>query len=144
MSLVLDAETEIAILAEYPQFRFFMTGHAIQDQPQWDLAAEPEDCDGTICNKWVVADSEYLRLFSAMCYMTVRDIAKMHLGSRPVGLVQTAWCGTRIESWMSAESIQKTPYANQIPTWPTPNVPSGLYNAMIAPWQHFPVRALLW
>jgi len=79
-----------------------------------------------------------------MCYMTVRDIAKMRLGSRPVGLVQSAWCGTRIESWMSAESIRKTPYANQIPIWPEPNVPSGLYNAMIAPWQHFPVRALLW
>lgn len=45
------------------------------------------------CNKWLTAaeasadDSKFLLSFSAVCFLTVRDVAMMHTGQRPMGLV---------------------------------------------------------
>ena len=49
--------------------------------------------------------ARYLLSFSAVCFMTVREIARMHSGQRPMGLVQAAWGGSRIESWMSSSAL---------------------------------------
>jgi len=145
MRLALNADAEIATLAHFPNFRFFMTGLDYQPEPQWDLAANVS-CDGKLCNQWVVADTTFLADFSAICYMTARDIARLHIGSRPVGLIQSAWNGTRVEAWMSSESLASTEYAAQVPgpgKGPQ-NAKSVLYNAMVAPWQRFAVRAVIW
>ena len=48
------------------------------------------------CNRWLTpaeasADkAAYLLSFSAVCFMTVRDIARMHTHNRPMGLIQAA------------------------------------------------------
>lgn len=144
MKLALNATAEIASIADFPKFRFFMTGLDARSEPQWDLAEEPQGCDGLLCNRWVEANASYLAEFSALCYMTARDIAKLHLGGRPVGLVQSAWGGTRLEAWMSAESLSATSVAKHVPSKSEQNAASVLFNAMVAPWNHMAVRAAFW
>ena len=62
-----------------------------------------------------------------------------------MALIQSAWGGTRIEAWMSSESIQSTgKFAHVVPKRSGPNSASVLYNAMVAPWNKFAVRAALW
>ena len=91
-------------------------------EPQFNLRADPTECvaanrslcamscnnkDG-LCNKWVTNEqaltnnASYLKAFSAVCFLTVRDIKRIateHAGNggRPVALVQSAWGGTRVE-----------------------------------------------
>lgn len=95
-------------------------------------------------------NNTFLANFSAVCLLTIRDIARMHYtqqGSRPVALIQSAWGGTRVEAWMSKEAIAKAiPSAGASPP-PNPNGANNvsvLYNAMVAPWNKFAVRAALW
>jgi hypothetical protein len=101
-------------------------------------------------------NSAFLLSFSAVCFMTVRDIARQHTHDRPMGLVQAAWGGSRLESWMSAEALASAgaPVNNN----KTSNVPANnnktpkgaannksyLYNGMVSPWANFSIRAVLW
>ena len=113
------------------------------------------------CNRWLTPaeasanSAGYLLSFSAVCFMTVRDIARMHTHDRPMGLVQVAWGGSRIESWMSPRALASAgpPLTGQVAPVNTPipkpntanaNVQSSLYNGMVAPWTNFSVRAALW
>jgi hypothetical protein len=75
------------------------------------------------CNKWVTPaeasadNSAFLLTFSAVCFMTVRDIARQHTHDRPMGLIQSAWGGSRLEAWMSDEALASAgaPVAGNIP-----------------------------
>ena len=153
---------EMATLANYKNFRFFTTARDTADTPQFDLSAKPQACDAEPCDKWLTADqattvvpgvsgqagvpNTFLANFSAVCFLTVRDIARMHTGNRPVALIQSAWGGTRVEAWMSTEAIAKAaPSAGATPPVKTgPNAASVLYNAMVSPWNKFAVRAAFW
>ena len=75
--------------------------------------------------------------------MTVRDIAKLHTGDRPIALIQSAWGGTRVEAWMAADDAPAAG-APQGTAGGGPNEQSVLYNAMVAPWDPFSIRAMLW
>ena len=67
------------------------------------------------------------------------------MAGRPMGLVQSARSSTRIEAWMSPEAIAHTGrFAGQVPRRPRENRVSAVYNAMVAPWDRFSVRAALW
>ena len=147
LKLTLNASAEAATLTSYPGFRFFMTARDSSEQPLWDLRTNSTQCDTQTtsgCNRWVTAAeaaaSGFIEDFSAVCYMTVRDIARMHVGSaRPMGLIQSAWGGNRVEAWMAANAIKAaahsiTPgYAAYPPTRTGPNANSVLFNAMVAP-----------
>ena len=153
---------EMATLADYPNFRFFATGRDFSPTPQWDLAEKPIACDAEPCNQWLTTEqatavqpgklpksplpNTFLANFSAVCFMTARDIARMHTGDRPVALIYAAWGGTRVEAWMSTRAIEEA--AVLAGAMPPPkseqNNVSVLYNAMVAPWNKFSVRAALW
>lgn len=152
-----NPEEEMATLKQYPNFRFFATARDTADTPQFDLSPTPAACDAEPCNKWLTVDqatapqqggmnNTFLANFSAMCFLTIRDIARMHTGNRPVALIQSAWGGTRVEAWMSTEAIEKaSPSAGATPPPARgPNNASVLYNAMVAPWNKFSVRAAFW
>lgn len=113
------------------------------------------------CNTWITAaeaaanDAAYLQSFSAVCFMTIRNIARMHTHDRPMGLVQAAWGGSRIEGWMSSRALNTAaaPFAGNVPPVNTPipspnaanaNVESSLYNGMVSPWSNFSIKAALW
>ena len=67
-------------------------------------------------------------------------------------MIATAWGGSRLEAWMSAEALATAgaPVAGNVP--PNNNKsPNGmandesyLYNGMVAPWTNVSIRAALW
>ena len=77
----------------YSRFRFFTTGRDYASEPQFDLSANPMACDAEPCNKWLTVEeakannNDYLSNFSAVCFLTIRDIARMHTNNRPVALI---------------------------------------------------------
>jgi len=53
-----------------------------------------------------VANADTLKDFSAVCYFTAREL---DIDSDiPIGLIDSTWGGTRIESWMSLDSLKAT------------------------------------
>lgn len=54
-----------------------------------------------------------------MIFPAIRDTVRIHsaaMAGRPMGLIQSAWGGTRIEAWMSSEAIATTGnFAKDIP-----------------------------
>lgn len=66
-------------------------------------------------------------------------------GLIPIGLVASMWGGTPIEAWSTPEAMAKCPtdkeelvpidetWLSDAPEDPQPNVPSVLWNGMIAP-----------
>jgi sialate O-acetylesterase len=154
LKFAFNSTSEADSLRSFPGFRFWVTGRDYQDEPQSDFLPTPKACDaaGGACNQWVntttalANGSEYLLSFSAVCFLTVRDIARLHIGDRPVALIQSAWGGTRVEAWMSKEAIASAgpPVTGAVPSRKEQNGASVLYNAMVAPWDPFSVRAALW
>eukprot|EP00750_Incisomonas_marina_P011167 INCI16350.5.p1 GENE.INCI16350.5~~INCI16350.5.p1 ORF type:complete len:812 (+),score=130.53 INCI16350.5:666-3101(+) len=165
LQLALNATEEVASLKEFPNFKFFMTARATSNVPRFDLVPITDPgatCDDgskntstSSCNRWLTQSEalgdgttdSFAGHFSAVCYMTVRDMARLHtsIGStRPVGLIQSAWGGTRVEAWMSAEAIDASGFASSVPQKTGPNNATVLYNAMVAPFNRVSVRAALW
>ena len=157
LSLAYNVSAEMASLKQFPNFRFFMTGRSVASSPQFDIPANAS-CDAnspTNCNRWLTAAEvsqsqnsnaeSFLETFSAVCFMTVRDIAQMHIKHRPVALIQSAWGGTRVEAWMSSAAIAAAGSSSKdVPGRSGLNSASVLYNAMVAPWNTFAVRAAIW
>jgi len=88
----LNAEVEITA-AQQPEIRHFKVPRS------W--AAEPED--ELAGGSWERADPEHVGGFSAVGYFFARDLSRRY--DVPIGLINTTWGGSRIEPWMSAESL---------------------------------------
>ena len=155
LHLAFNATAEAATISNHPNFRFFMTERRTSPTPLFDFSGNGT-CDSSYvnkslsaCNRWLTAAEaagDYVEAFSAVCYMTVRDIAKLHTGDRPIALIQSAWGGTRVEAWRAAADIAAAgaPVTGNVPHGSGPNEQSVLYNAMVAPWDPFSIRAMLW
>ena len=164
-----NPQEEMATLQSYKNMRFFATARDYSPVPLWNLrkpGCKGEGCamacDAEPCNQWLTVEqataeqpgklpksplpNTFLANFSAVCFLTTRDIARMHTSKRPMALIQSAWGGTRVEAWMSSEAIAKAiPSAGSAPPVKgAQNNASVLYNAMVAPWNKFSVRAALW
>ena len=160
LKLTLNASAEAATLKYYPHFRFFMAKRFYSSTPLWNLSPNGTCDAGDLCNSWYTAEQAsatgLIHDFSAVCYMTVRDAARLHTAlktDRAMALVQSAWGGTRVEAWMSTEAIAAAakgvlPDPSQPPVVPPmrsrENNMSVLYNAMVAPFNKMAVRAALW
>ncbi len=139
---------------------------------------------------WIAASPDTAGQFTAVGYFFARNI-HLALGV-PVGIIDSPWGGTPIESWMSDAARGSTSIAavlearwkKQLSEWPpervarypadaaawekaqqdakkhhtksllpwpqppaspdSPNLPGGLFNAMIAPLQPVALRGILW
>jgi sialate O-acetylesterase len=54
--------------------------------------------------KWQVVTPQTIPQFSAVCYFYARELQKVV--NVPMGLIHTAWGGSKIEPWMSIESLR--------------------------------------
>lgn len=82
--------------AKYPQIRSFNVVKDINMQPKNDL-------NGTwqVCSPQTVAD------FSAVAYFFARKLnQELNI---PIGIINSSWGGTDIESWTSADTFSKLP-----------------------------------
>ncbi len=108
------------------------------------LVASPEpktECEGA----WVSANTETVGKFSAIGYFYAKMLQqKLKV---PVGMVYSAWGGTRIEAWMKKEIVQKFPKPYELSTkemLTNHNKAANLYNGMIAPITNYSIKGALW
>ena len=90
-----NADAEVAA-ATHPLIRQFKVERAV--------AARPAD---TAKGAWVVCSPETVKDFTAVGYFFARDLAA-RLGV-PVGIINSTWGGTAIESWLSDAALKSDP-----------------------------------
>ena len=109
---------------------------------------------------WTLASPHTVRSFSAICYLTAREISERVKCKSGLpchfGLIETCEGATDIQSWMSAEAREQARTScwampGQPPPAALPPIvigkhggPSQLYNAMIAPLAGYTLAAILW
>ncbi|MCP4452534.1 MAG: sialate O-acetylesterase [Planctomycetes bacterium] len=137
-----DLETHEAlediVNANHDKIRFFTV-------PQ-KLAAEPaEDCDGS----WQVCALTTAAEFSAVAYYYGQDLHRL-LGV-PIGLIASHRGATRAESWTDQETLTAFPAFSKplkaLPHSPdalSDQMPSVLFNGMIAPLTRYGIRGAIW
>jgi len=136
-----NAKQEIAH-ANYPEIRLFHIPRRPAETPQKDVNA-----------KWEACTPKTIPNFSAVAYFFGRHLHKK-LGV-PVGLIETAWGGTRIEPWTPPEGFRTVPalkdIAENLDNYPEKKngrvhhqSPTALYNGMVAPIVPFSIRGFIW
>ena len=71
-------------------------------------APAPRDASFFGPASWVPAAPQTVGSFTAVGYYFAREISRA-LGGMPVGLLNSSWGGTAIQSWMSRESLEAVP-----------------------------------
>ncbi len=87
------AEAEIAA-ARYPKIRRTLISRKVADFPQDDAVAQP----------WVAMEPETAANSSAVAYFFARHLQQKE-GGVPIGIIESFWGGTPVESWMSLHAI---------------------------------------
>jgi sialate O-acetylesterase len=97
------ARQEIAT-ANYPEIRFFTVERKADDEPQ-------DDCSG----QWVQCSPRTVGSVSGIGYFFSRRLHKEL--DVPIGVLQSFWGGSRIESWTSIEALEAEPELKPILDW---------------------------
>ena len=128
-----DEEIKNAI---YPELRFFTVTKHISSNPQDDTPGQ-----------WVECSPDTFKEFSSVGYFFGR---KLHRDlSIPVGLINSSWGGTNVETWTPSEGLEtrkdlvkSIENIKEFPYWP--KEPSLAYNAMIHPIINFDIAGTIW
>ena len=149
LNQVKDATAEV-LAASHPKVRLFQTPMTSKESP---LA--------TVGSGWTECNPQTAAQFSAVAYFFGRELSDRT--GVPVGLINTSWGGTPVESWISRPSLRKIPETSRMlddhlermanaelmasatgaqksPSW----FPGALYNAMIAPFTKFAICGAIW
>jgi sialate O-acetylesterase len=90
-----DFETQKAQSNE-PMIRQFGVAQDLSGTPKEDLKA----------GKWTVSNKENIRDFTAVGYFFAKKLyAELKI---PIGIINTSWGGTNVETWTSHEAFQKS------------------------------------
>ncbi|MGN7811362.1 sialate O-acetylesterase [Flavobacterium sp. 22076] len=91
----MNAEKEIAD-SNYPMIRHFGVAQDLSGKPKDDLKA----------GKWETANKETVGNFTAVGYYFARKIySELKI---PIGIINTSWGGTNVETWTSREAFQNS------------------------------------
>jgi len=94
-------EAEVAT-AEFPSIRFFDVANAIAASPR-----------SNVRGRWVEVSPETAGGLSAVAFFFARDLQQAL--DIPVGVITSDWGGTRVEAWMSPESLSRfSAYASEL------------------------------
>lgn len=74
-----------------------------------DGAVTPQETFATPV-RWTATRSDTIRDFSAACYYFARELQKTV--DVPMGLVNAAWGGSRIQAWTSGDALRRTGFYN--------------------------------
>lgn len=136
--------------AGHPNMRLFLFPHATSFVP-----LSTGEATWKVCSPQTVTEGGWDG-FSAVAYFFGRDLQD-HL-KVPIGLVETCWGGTIAEAWTSRPSLEKLGDFNraldQVASQQdginqgiqvgNPNVPTVLYNGMIAPLVPLAIKGAIW
>lgn len=131
-----NAEATIAA-SKNPMIRLFTVGRKTSYTPLIEMTG-----------KWALCTPETSAPFSAVGYFFGRDLQKA-LGV-PVGLINTSWGGTGVETWTSMEGFKALPeYADWVADEykkqaEGPNHPSVLFNGMVNPFVPYAIKGAIW
>ncbi len=90
-----NAKEEIAA-AKHPLIRHFKIPHTVAERPTRGVDGE-----------WVACSPATVGEFSAVAYFFARNLqAELNV---PIGLINSSWGGTQIESWMSEVALRADP-----------------------------------
>lgn len=92
---------ELLSAAADSAIRFFVVKKNVAPEPLF----EPQ-------GKWIQASPETARDFSGVAFLFAQSLRASE--NVPVGIIQAAWGGTSIKTWMSAASIEEAPPAERI------------------------------
>jgi sialate O-acetylesterase len=105
-------------------------------------ATPQDDCSG----KWEIANIQTVPDFTATGYFFGRLLNQAL--DVPVGLIHTSWGGSRIEAWMTPESLKYIPEKPIPATDADIKIPNGspavLYNGMLKPLIGYGIRGAIW
>lgn len=109
----------------------------------WSTTPKTEGIDGY----WTELSPKEVANFSATAYF-FGDLLQRTLDV-PVGLIHCAWSASKIEAWMSRETLEQFAEV-ELPDvqatefgWPA-GTPTLLWNVMVNPWKGFPVKGVIW
>ncbi|MEM8736881.1 MAG: sialate O-acetylesterase [Planctomycetota bacterium] len=144
-----------------PMVRLMKVPRTSEPSPQSDVEAQ-----------WEISDGASLLGFSAVAAHFGIDLAREL--DRPVGLIQSAWGGSMIRTWVPTEELEASPHRTNMqkvlaravqrhdaelkqweesgrqgkrPRWGgqrPQHVPSGLANAMTHPFEPLSIRGVIW
>jgi len=127
---------DILMDAENPNIRLFKVNSARS-------ATELNTLEGS---SWKEASALSVRDFSAVAYLYAKILNKKL--NVPVGVIMTTVGGTKIEAWMSKESLadfpQKKIVAYEKGAKVTSNSPTVLFNAMVNPLIGYGIKGVIW
>ncbi len=129
-----NAQAEIAA-AKYPKIRRTLLARKVADHPMDDASATP----------WVDINPGNAADASAVAYFFARHLQEK-LGGVPIGIIESFWGGTPVESWMSLRGISEDPalmpifggWARSLEAWPTVE---DRYQKQLAQWNDAAAKA---
>ncbi|MWB93582.1 hypothetical protein GON26_04365 [Flavobacterium sp. GA093] len=96
MYKTMNAEKEMQD-SDYPMIRHFGVAQDLSGTPKEDLKQ----------GKWAVANKENIKDFTAAGFFFAKKIyAELKI---PIGIINTSWGGTCVETWTSREAFEKSP-----------------------------------
>jgi sialate O-acetylesterase len=125
---------EAILQSSNDMIRFFTTPRTVSYTPVEDVKSE-----------WKSANPSTTGNFSATAYFFARKLQSV-LGI-PVGIIQTAWGGTTIESWMDSTTLTAFPEVVIPAKAPDtlPNItPTIMNRSMLHPYVGFTIKGVLW
>lgn len=133
-SKVLNADKYLQI-ADNKNIRLFNNARTANVSPKFDVKG-----------KWVESNLESAKSFSAIGYIFGKTLYENL--NIPIGIIESSWGGTKIESWIPKENVLKyenIKIPNALPKEQNKQKkPTALYNAMIHPFQDFKIKGILW
>lgn len=142
-----NASVEVARAALYPLIRVFTVAPTV-------MSTVPLDDIADVAQNWTAASPAAIGAgnwseFSATCWLAGRNIADALNGSVPIGLVTSAWGGTRIRAWVDAPTCRSC--GEPVPTVdpPSPSFSNSsnatvLFNSMVHPLLPMRFRGAFW
>ncbi len=120
---------EAAAAAKFPLIREYKLPEKFSNAPV-------DDGEG----RWAVCSPETAPDFSAVGFFFARELQpKVKV---PIGIIHSAWGGTVVEAWTSAEALKEEGIA--MSDVKNQNSPAALYQGMIAPLLPFPIKGVIW
>jgi sialate O-acetylesterase len=129
----IDSAGSIIAAANYQTIRQFKIPKGLANDPSEDLP------NGSA---WTPATSAYVGSFSAVGYLFAKELHQ-DLGI-PVGIINSSYGGSRIETWMSEEMLGYDEGDTVLASGQAERQPTVAFNKMIHPLRRFPVKGFLW
>ncbi len=121
----IEGSGELLLHAENSKIRLMQIQRQFSVKPEFNCEVSP----------WTEANRESVADFSAVGYIYAKLLQeKLKV---PIGVIMTAWGGTKIEAWMKELQLKEKAKINH-------NSPTVLYNAMMSPLVGYGIKGVIW